>query len=192
MMEGIKEETVINLFNLQVQKQVDPVMAEDGTQAVPAGPVIMLPPPNGQASAPAEPPASQPRHAAPPPAARQSAPQRAAQPAAAAQGQPAPRRASQGQPAQGQPAQGQPAPAGRPASQAAAQPAGSSLPAGLARPQRAGSLSYSAPSEDATGRATHSTATTNGDSFANVGRNAPCPCGSGKKFKQCHGDPRNR
>jgi len=20
-----------------------------------------------------------------------------------------------------------------------------------------------------------------------VGRNAPCPCGSGKKFKQCHG-----
>ena len=25
------------------------------------------------------------------------------------------------------------------------------------------------------------------DPFANVGRNAPCPCGSGKKFKQCHG-----
>ena len=23
--------------------------------------------------------------------------------------------------------------------------------------------------------------------FADVGRNAPCPCGSGKKFKQCHG-----
>lgn len=23
--------------------------------------------------------------------------------------------------------------------------------------------------------------------FANVGRNEPCPCGSGKKFKQCHG-----
>ncbi|HNL25014.1 MAG TPA: SEC-C metal-binding domain-containing protein [Pseudomonadales bacterium] len=20
-----------------------------------------------------------------------------------------------------------------------------------------------------------------------VGRNAPCPCGSGKKYKQCHG-----
>jgi preprotein translocase subunit SecA len=27
--------------------------------------------------------------------------------------------------------------------------------------------------------------------FANVSRNAPCPCGSGKKFKRCHGDPRN-
>ncbi|MEY2731016.1 MAG: hypothetical protein RL584_2142, partial [Pseudomonadota bacterium] len=22
---------------------------------------------------------------------------------------------------------------------------------------------------------------------AKVGRNDPCPCGSGKKFKQCHG-----
>lgn len=28
------------------------------------------------------------------------------------------------------------------------------------------------------------------DSYANVGRNDPCPCGSGKKFKACHG--RNR
>lgn len=28
------------------------------------------------------------------------------------------------------------------------------------------------------------------DSYANVGRNDPCPCGSGKKFKHCHG--RNR
>ena len=26
--------------------------------------------------------------------------------------------------------------------------------------------------------------------FANVGRNAPCPCGSGRKFKQCHGRSR--
>ena len=25
------------------------------------------------------------------------------------------------------------------------------------------------------------------DVFARVGRNEPCPCGSGKKFKQCHG-----
>ena len=25
--------------------------------------------------------------------------------------------------------------------------------------------------------------------YANVGRNAPCPCGSGKKFKMCHGRP---
>lgn len=29
-----------------------------------------------------------------------------------------------------------------------------------------------------------------GDPYSNVGRNDPCPCGSGKKFKNCHG--RNR
>jgi preprotein translocase subunit SecA len=23
--------------------------------------------------------------------------------------------------------------------------------------------------------------------YAGVGRNEPCPCGSGKKFKKCHG-----
>ncbi|MCH7935629.1 MAG: SEC-C domain-containing protein [Proteobacteria bacterium] len=23
--------------------------------------------------------------------------------------------------------------------------------------------------------------------FTNVARNAPCPCGSGKRFKKCHG-----
>jgi preprotein translocase subunit SecA len=26
-----------------------------------------------------------------------------------------------------------------------------------------------------------------GDHLPRVGRNDPCPCGSGKKFKQCHG-----
>lgn len=25
------------------------------------------------------------------------------------------------------------------------------------------------------------------DIFAHVGRNDPCPCGSGKRFKDCHG-----
>jgi len=28
-----------------------------------------------------------------------------------------------------------------------------------------------------------------GESYARVGRNNPCPCGSGKKYKQCHGAP---
>jgi preprotein translocase subunit SecA len=27
----------------------------------------------------------------------------------------------------------------------------------------------------------------NGKDWSNVGRNDPCPCGSGKKFKKCHG-----
>jgi hypothetical protein len=26
--------------------------------------------------------------------------------------------------------------------------------------------------------------------FAHTGRNEPCPCGSGKKFKKCHGGAR--
>ena len=45
-------------------------------------------------------------------------------------------------------------------------------------------VSYSAPSE--TGEAVKS-ADASDDPYAGVGRNAPCPCGSGKKFKLCHG-----
>jgi preprotein translocase subunit SecA len=26
-----------------------------------------------------------------------------------------------------------------------------------------------------------------GQEYPKVGRNEPCPCGSGKKYKQCHG-----
>jgi len=26
------------------------------------------------------------------------------------------------------------------------------------------------------------------DSLKNISRNAPCPCGSGKKYKRCHGN----
>jgi preprotein translocase subunit SecA len=67
-------------------------------------------------------------------------------------------------------------------------PAG--LAKGLARPRRAGNLSYSAPADDASGRAKHSGVQAGGGNFAGAGRNAPCPCGSGKKYKQCH--PSNR
>ncbi|SIO89518.1 preprotein translocase subunit SecA [Nocardiopsis sp. JB363] len=49
------------------------------------------------------------------------------------------------------------------------------------RPSR---LQYSAPSEDGTVER-HSEAN---DEYAGTARNAPCPCGSGKKFKKCHGD----
>ena len=48
-------------------------------------------------------------------------------------------------------------------------------------------LQYSAPTE--TGEVTtRIDATRDGE----VSRNAPCPCGSGKRYKRCHGDPRNR
>ena len=51
-------------------------------------------------------------------------------------------------------------------------------------------LSYSAPSE--TGEVQASVARTTSSEYENVGRNDECPCGSGKKFKKCHGDPANR
>jgi preprotein translocase subunit SecA len=63
---------------------------------------------------------------------------------------------------------------------------------GLARPKRPDRLNYSAPSDDASGRATQTSGSTGETDFFKVGRNAPCPCGSGKKFKLCHGDPRKR
>ncbi|HEX3897766.1 MAG TPA: preprotein translocase subunit SecA [Mycobacteriales bacterium] len=60
-------------------------------------------------------------------------------------------------------------------------------------------LQYSAPSVD--GEATVQRRTepaggsavgaAGGASFANASRNAPCPCGSGRKYKRCHGAPTN-
>jgi preprotein translocase subunit SecA len=68
------------------------------------------------------------------------------------------------------------------------------MPRGLAQARRPQRLSYTAPAEDASGHAVRSAGSTaSGDvDYSKVGRNAPCPCGSGKKFKLCHGDPRNR
>ena len=56
---------------------------------------------------------------------------------------------------------------------------------GADRPSR---LQYSAPSEDGSVEK-HSEKT---DEYAGTSRNAPCPCGSGKKYKKCHGDPARR
>jgi preprotein translocase subunit SecA len=53
------------------------------------------------------------------------------------------------------------------------------------QPKAARPMAYSAPSES--GEATRSGTKTEDDPYAGVGRNAPCPCGSGKKFKMCHG-----
>lgn len=50
-------------------------------------------------------------------------------------------------------------------------------------------LSYSAPAEDGEAEVVGGTVTNAEDEFAGVGRNALCPCGSGKKFKKCHGAP---
>lgn len=45
-------------------------------------------------------------------------------------------------------------------------------------------LVYSAPAKDASSGSAQHPHTTGGDK---VGRNDPCPCGSGKKYKKCHG-----
>ena len=55
--------------------------------------------------------------------------------------------------------------------------------------QRSRALAYSAPDEDGSVRTVGQSSTKTDDPYAGVGRNAPCPCGSGKKFKMCHGRP---
>jgi preprotein translocase subunit SecA len=62
---------------------------------------------------------------------------------------------------------------------------------GLSQPQQPARLSYSAPTVDGEAQVQRRTESGGGE-FGKVGRNAPCPCGSGKKYKLCHGDPRNR
>jgi preprotein translocase subunit SecA len=156
MMDGIKEESVGSLFNLQVQVQQDPIVAEgdDAPNAI----LTATPPPPGLA-----PPARTP-----------------AEPGQGQRGQGA--GGGQRRPARGRGAAPQDAPADDLAGVAP----------GLARPKRPTQLSYTAPSEDASGEAEKHTASATDADYSKVGRYAPCPCGSGRKFKQCHGDPRNR
>ncbi len=54
---------------------------------------------------------------------------------------------------------------------------------GLAAPQSPSALQYSGPSESGEVK----TSAVSNDAYANIGRNEPCPCGSGSKFKKCHG-----
>ncbi|GLY89067.1 preprotein translocase subunit SecA [Actinoallomurus iriomotensis] len=61
---------------------------------------------------------------------------------------------------------------------------------GLEEGGRPQSLSYSAPTVDGEGGVETHTEEAD-DVYADVSRNDPCPCGSGKKFKRCHGDRRN-
>jgi preprotein translocase subunit SecA len=59
---------------------------------------------------------------------------------------------------------------------------------GLEKPSRPQNLSYSAPAEDGEAEV-HAAPAAEDDPFAGVGRNSLCPCGSGQKFKRCHGAP---
>ena len=67
---------------------------------------------------------------------------------------------------------------------------------GLEAPQPAGPAAVHRADGRRRRRATPAAAATargeTGDEYADTPRNAPCPCGSGKKYKRCHGDPRNQ
>ncbi|WP_366522865.1 SEC-C metal-binding domain-containing protein [uncultured Nocardioides sp.] len=60
---------------------------------------------------------------------------------------------------------------------------------GLQQARQTQQLSYSAPSEGGEAEVRGSTVSADDDPYAKVGRNAQCPCGSGKKYKMCHGRP---
>jgi len=240
MMDGIKEESVGNLFNLQFEVQENPIVEEVPAGAPPAAFGGGAAPP-GTVPAGGAPPGTVPAGGAPPGALGSPVPPAAfggPAPAAARQRGPAQGGAAQGGAAQGGAAQGSAAQGGaRPAGarqgggrqggsrqggarqggrhaadgrghataagrgQAATHsgapgmvpaagrgpvPAGP-VPAGL-EPRRPRQLQYSAPSE---GGGVERRRDASANPFANVGRNDLCPCGSGRKYKRCHGDPRN-
>jgi preprotein translocase subunit SecA len=181
MMEGIKEESVGLLFNAQVQFQENPIVEELADDTVPPGfGANGAPQPTGMAGQGMAPPG---RAAQPTPAQQPTRP-------AATPGRPAPRTTAP---------RTAPAPAQRSGGGAHARPAGSApgapsapVPAGLA-PRRSQRMQYSGPTVDGGGsRVETSGGPADGGDFDRVGRNDPCPCGSGRKFKRCHGDPRMR
>jgi preprotein translocase subunit SecA len=65
------------------------------------------------------------------------------------------------------------------------------LDSAFGAPQRASNLQYSAPTVDGEGGVERTGSAAAGGGFANASRNAPCPCGSGRKYKRCHGAPQN-
>jgi preprotein translocase subunit SecA len=74
------------------------------------------------------------------------------------------------------------------AMQPAAAAAGTRVTAkGLDAPSRPQRLAYSAPTLDGAEGAQQVLADAD-DEYAGVNRNDPCPCGSGRKYKRCHGD----
>jgi preprotein translocase subunit SecA len=224
MMDGIKEESVGFLFNLEVQLDEEqpaaggaeePTFGEVGGQpdsGLPSGPTLgqLGGAPGGPVGGPVGgPPAGQVGGGFP------------ATPGDGAPAAPAPTEqsptgagASNGSPPIGVP--GEPVPSGAPAAftpdvgsqQAASAPAASApsspederkrvsdvLGQVLGQPNRPRGLQYSAPTVDGEGGVTRSVESNAGGGrssgqYGNVSRNAPCPCGSGRKFKRCHGAP---
>ncbi len=166
MMEGIKEESVGNLFNLQVEFQENPIV-EEAAGEMPAVPFPLGQAPGGGAGA-----------------------------GPGTAGGPGTAKGTVGGPGTAKGTAGGPGTAKGPVPADGAQAATAGTPAvvapGLSRPQRPGRLSYSAPTVDGEERVERHTEGAGKGEFGKVGRNAPCPCGSGRKYKLCHGDPRRR
>ncbi len=69
---------------------------------------------------------------------------------------------------------------------------GSIIARALRQPSRPTEMVYSAPGETGDVEVSRVRSTPEQRAaYGDVERNAPCPCGSGKKFKRCHGDPRH-
>jgi preprotein translocase subunit SecA len=210
MMEGIKEESVGNLFNLQLEIQENPIVEEvtdDAPAAVlAAGAAADAPSVAGSAASGAVPPPAAPPGVVPPGVVPPAAEAASAPPAAFGR-PPAQAGARQGGARQDGSRQaarqggGKHASDGRSHATAAgrgqsatrsggahAAAAGNGPVARGLEPNRPRQLQYSAPTE---GGGVEQRSGANADPFANVGRNDLCPCGSGRKYKRCHGDPRN-
>ena len=56
-----------------------------------------------------------------------------------------------------------------------------------ARAESVSNLTYTAPDETGQAQVVHEGQQMDSSGIAPVGRNEPCPCGSGKKYKHCHG-----
>jgi preprotein translocase subunit SecA len=193
MMEGIKEESVGFLFNLEVQVTPEEQAA---AEAIAPQPLAGQQPP--AAPQPGGPPLAAPADAAAGAAGAGNAPAGNA-PAGGVAAEPVPSEA----PAAFAAETGDDVSAGQPAAAPDGderERVGAVLGAALGQPTRPSHLQYSAPTVDGEGGVSRSVGATSGGSpaagdgggFGGVARNAPCPCGSGKKYKRCHGDPRNR
>ncbi len=198
MTEAIKEETVGYLFNLEVKVaepgaapgQAAAISVADAAQAAQSAAGQALGGAAGAASAGAA-------------AGLAAAAQQAAAPTQDAPVADAP--AAADAPTQDAPVEAEPVPVTTPAAFGGPRGdrPGTLIAKGLDGPDRQVPLSYSAPSEDGTGqavvsgdasrrsrRALHGEASaveSDGRTFPGTPRNAQCPCGSGKKYKVCHG-----
>jgi len=72
---------------------------------------------------------------------------------------------------------------------AAAAEAPSIIAKGLSAPKHPQKLTYSAPTERGEAEVTGALPSDADDPYVGISRNAACPCGSGKKYKKCHGAP---